>query len=502
MPIERRPQGTEQETRGRKYLDRYLGFPDDLTFADFHELSPEVRKQVLLRNPILRTDTYNRTMEYLTGESWKTPATYTLQMRRSQYGYLVAAGVSDLAQSLADTRITTEQIDFAKEYFSQTGGIRFFNEKKWRYVAEECGGQLPLSIDAVPDGTVVLPGDPVVRVSGPNELVAHFEPDFHRLFYPTLVATNAHEIARKIEPGRFIEVGLRGAVTDEQHLAAAKAMYIGGGLTYTSSDMAAAYYPRFTLVGTLGHRYVQSFEGEEQAFRHAVERLDAVTLLVDLNDTIAGIEIALRLKREFRETGKKIWLRLDSGDVKEQALYALDRQRQEGFLDPLRDKVVVEGIDDIEEISKIDKACVDAGFNPEAFIVYGAGGLLISDHTSRKDASTGFKLSQLADRPTIKFSDSPGKASLPGVPTLVMVEGKRVIAQESEFSSGDLLVPYISDGVLTQEDYFEKARASVDTSFDQVRDDIQARSRSGVSARTNELVVELKQRRTEGGEEK
>ena len=88
--------------RERELSQRYLGFPEDLSFNEFRLLSPEIRRQVILRNPIIQTDSYNRTMEHLAGEDWDKEGVYVLQFRKGRFGYLIAAGIRDAVQSIAD----------------------------------------------------------------------------------------------------------------------------------------------------------------------------------------------------------------------------------------------------------------------------------------------------------------------------------------------------------------------------------------------------------------
>jgi nicotinate phosphoribosyltransferase len=489
----------ETENLNFELNQRYLGFPEDLSYGEFRCLTPETRKQVILRNPILHTDSYNRTMEYLGSEDAKTEATYALQFRKSPHGYLILAGINELVEKISSITITQDQLDFAKDYFASTSGIKYFNPKVWQEIIDDHKGKIPIEIYAPPEGTAVLPGDPVLRVKGPNEVVAHFEPYFHHLFYPSLVATNAHEITRIVGPGRFIEVGLRGAETEEKHMIAVRAMYIGGGIKSTSSDMANAYYPQFNLVGTMGHRFVQAFETEEEAFRTAIERTDSISLLIDLNNSIDGIDLALKLKQEYRQTGKKIWIRLDSGNILEQTLYVLGKQKKLGMQDPTLDKVVVEGIEHLSEIDEIENAVTNKGIKPKDFVTYGAGYLLITDNTTRNDASTGFKITKLGDRPTAKFSDTPGKRSIPGEPTIIFKHGRRVISQVGE-KGWDLFRPVYKNGLNLVSDNIEIARANAIRSFDEISDEVAGQQRSQISPRTENLIFLLKQKVMRGGE--
>lgn len=462
-----------------------MGFPKGLTYADFRMLPEQVRRIIVGNNKIIQTDTYNRTMEYVQGEEGLAPETYVLQLRKAQEGYLIVYGVREQLENIAATRITQSELDFAKDFYANHARIPYFNPDKWQEIIDKYGGRLPLDVDAVADGTAILPGDPVMRVSGPGELVAHFEPYFHRIFYPSRVATIAHEIDEKVGRDRFIEVGKRGVANEETHLIAAAAMFVGGGINLTSNDAAVVCYEDLRDIGTIGHRFIQAAETEEQAFRRAIEKLDAVALLVDLHNSIHGIDLAIRLKEEYRNTGKRIWMRLDSGDVSAQTLYALQQFREKGFIDPLLDKIIVESVESVDEMAAIDKRAIDAGFDPKKFVLYGAGELLVYKDTGRSFASTGFKLTRHGARDTMKYSDSIGKASFPGTPTLVEFEGQRFVSQVGELNGGkDLLVPALRGGqVLFREDLGE-ARKIAESTFNAIKQAAQANSRSSISSET------------------
>ncbi len=431
-------------------IEKLLSFPQ-ISYDEFESLPQYFKRELMLRNRITNTDTYNRTMAtLLTDREWEVApdeaeklkllggeGTLTLQMRRSPFNYIVVCGVEEMLDQLLSIKISKEELAFAEEYYKRTANPNF-NAEMWRYVVEECDGRLPFEIHGVRDGSVVLPGEPLLTVSGPVELIAHFEPIFHRIFYASMVATRAHELREIIQsPDRFVEVGKRGAIDDNQHYLALRAMNLGGGFHLTSDDAGPGLFG-LTDAGTMGHRYVQAFKSEEAAFRHAIERLPAVSLLIDLVESYQGIDLALKLKNEYRDTDKKIWVRLDSGDIKDQVRYYLGKTNGLGLTDPLKDRLVVEGIDSLDEIREIEQMIErEFGNSAKRRVMYGAGGLLISEKTSRSDASTGFKLSEYTDelgelRSTMKFSSSPGKISYPGCTRLAIVDGKREILQDGE----------------------------------------------------------------------
>jgi len=383
-------------------------------------------------------------MDHIVGPEGLTPATYALQMRRSPHGYLIAMGMRPMLETFTQP-ITQSEVDFAADFYKNHANVPYFNRAMWQTIVDQYDGYIPIEVDSVPEGTALLPGDPVFRITGPSELVAHFEPRFHRVFYPSMVATTAHVIGREF-PGRFIEVGYRGSVTEEAHLIAARAMHAANGPHLTSNDAASAVHSDVKDVGTMGHRYVQSLSirdslTEIDAFRKAIDSCKTVYLLIDLIDSYRGIDIAIKLKEEYRNTDKYIGIRLDSGAVDEQTIYTLREFAKRGFLDPARDVVVVEGIESVDDMRRIDALVRQHGFDPDKNVSYGGGHLLVTKGTSRSDASTGFKLTKFGEYPTMKFSDSPGKESVPGVPTIFNGRGGRVIGQDGERIGKDLFVP-------------------------------------------------------------
>ncbi len=477
-------------TSADSLMKRYMEFPK-ITYAEFKTLPEGLRKEIIEKNRILQTDTYNRTMGYIKGDDWKKPETYVLQMRKAPHGYLIVDGVRDQIRKFVQMPVTQHELNFAVEFYANAR-VPFFNREMWQMVIDDHKGYLPLEIYCLPEGTAILPGDPVIRVRGPGELAAHFEPELHRVFYQSLVATAAHEIDQKIGAKRFIEVGKRGTPNEEMHLAAAVAMYDGGGINLTSNDAAVACYPFLKDVGTLGHRFIQFYDTEEEAFERAVTSTDATSLLIDLVDSQKGIEKALALKLKYRETGKKIWIRLDSGNIEQLTLYTLKRYKELGFTDPDLDKVVVEDISYVDEMVKIDKAAEDAGFDAKKHLLYGAGGLLVTKMKERSAASTGYKLSEVDGNPKMKFSDDAGKESIPGQATLVQTNRGRVIAQKGEYQQGeDLFVLAYSKGKMLLTEDSAATRAKVETTFKQVQPLIG--QQTPMSAITQEMKNHLRQ---------
>jgi nicotinic acid phosphoribosyltransferase len=223
-------------------------------------------------------------------------------------------------------------------------------------------------------------------------------------------------------------------------------------------------------VGTIGHRYISFYDTEEEAFERAINSLDSVTILIDLSDPWKGIEKALTLKAKYRHTGKKIWIRIDSGEKIPQVLYILRKYKEMGFTDPLLDKVVVEDLHTVDEMQLIDMAVAQEGFDVLNYIVHGGGGLLVTQDTQRANASSAYKSSLVNTTPKSKFSGDKGKASIPGRPELYVVEKKRIIGQENEIKNGrSLFKPVYRVGRIKIREDFDAVRQRVMTTFEEIK---------------------------------
>lgn len=162
-------------------------------------------------------------------------------------------------------------------------------------------------------------------------------------------------------------------------------------------------------------------------------------------DTYSGIEKLIELKKRFRSTGKSIAIRLDSGDLLDQALYALRRYREEGLTDPSLDKIVIADISNIDEIARIERELETMGFDPKAYVVYGLGGILVAKNKLRDTVSAAYKLTDREDGATGKLSNDIGKQAIPGTLNIEIRDGKRVIVQEDEPVCGERLMETVYD---------------------------------------------------------
>jgi len=268
------------------------------------------------------------------------------------------------------------------------------------------------SLRAVPEGTVVFPGIPLVRVEArvfEAQLVETAILNF--LNFQTLVATKASRIKQVAPKERLLEFGTRRAQEADAAVWGARAAYIAG--FHSTSNVLAGMRFGIPTSGTHAHSWVQGHDSEEDAFRQYAAALpDHVTLLVDTYDTLrSGVPNAIRIAKELERQGKKLrGIRLDSGDL------AYLSKRARAMLDEagLRETAIVASNDLDEHIIaelKAQGARID---------VWGVGTRLI---TAFDQPSLGGVYKLVAREkngklePVIKISGNPEKITNPGVKT-------------------------------------------------------------------------------------
>lgn len=429
------------------YKDSLHTFPD-ISYEEFQHITDiDVRRDIVKKNRILMTDTYNRTMEHTRGsEKNHETETYTLSFRKSpNKTYNVVYGVRNMIKDLFSYPITQAEFAFARDFYAaqkNTKGVSYFDTSIREDIIQNHGGMIPLTIKAVADGTVVKVNEPVLSVTGEwyGELAARFEPIFLRLFYTSAVATGAQMIEDILKSKRVVEFGMRSAINHDAHFDAIESCIVWMGLEWTSNDMAAAVYPQTYSAGTTAHRFYASYPTEDEAFELNIQKNEKVALLIDLADSYSGIRKAVALKKKYRHTNKPIAMRLDSGDLADQAIYALKLLHGEWMQDPLMDKIIIADIGSIEKLVEVENKIRDAGFDPEKYIAYGLGGLLVAKEKTRDALSAGYKLTQTGWGPTGKLSNDPGKEPIPGILNIELRDGQRFVVQDTEEIQGERLL--------------------------------------------------------------
>lgn len=223
-------------------------------------------------------------------------------------GYAIMAGVEQLVEYLNELTFTEEDVDYlrSKHIFSEDFLLYLKNFK--------CA----CDVWAIPEGTPIFPGEPIVTVRGPA-IQAQFIETMVLLCinHQSLIATKANRIVRAAQGRAVMEFGSRRAQGFDGAVYGARAAYIGGcvGTACTVSDQLFGV----PALGTMAHSWVQLFDSEYDAFKAYAEAYpNNCVLLVDTYNVLkSGIPNAIRVFNEvlvpqgFRPAG----IRIDSGDI-------------------------------------------------------------------------------------------------------------------------------------------------------------------------------------------
>lgn len=263
------------------------------------------------RNLTMLTDFYEITMAngYFKNNFKDTIAYFDMFYRKvpDSGGYVIMAGVEQLVEYLANLKFTKDDIAYLR--------ARGFGEDFLDYLANfkfEC------DVWAIPEGTPIFPGEPIVKVKGPV-IQAQFIETMVLLCinHQSLIATKANRISRAAQGRTVMEFGSRRAQGADGAVYGARAAYIGGcaGTACTISDEMFGV----PALGTMAHSWIQLFDSEYEAFKaYAEEYPDSCTLLVDTYNVLkSGIPNAIKVFNEvLKPQGKRPkGIRIDSGDI-------------------------------------------------------------------------------------------------------------------------------------------------------------------------------------------
>ena len=381
----------------------------------------------------LLTDLYELTMAAGYFESGKVEEKavfeYTIRRLPPHRNFILAAGLPQVVDYLLNLSFTAEEIDYLRglAQFRHVSPAFFDYLRDFRFTGD---------LFAIPEGTPVFPGEPVLTIRAP---IAEAQiPETYVLSavaFQSLVATKAAR-AVEVAGGRaVVEFGTRRAHSPEAGVFGARAAYIGG-CAGTSNTLAGFRYG-VPVMGTAAHSWIMSFPCEMDAFRKLQRVLGESTVqLLDTYDTLEGARRAAKL-------GGPLWgVRLDSGDFD-----SLSRQVR-AILDEanLRDaKIMVSGDLDEYRIREL----VRAGAPVDAFGV----GTQLAVSADAPNISAVYKLVEVEicgiKRFTAKYSDD--KTSFPGAKQVFRDVARDVVARSGECGKGEaLLRPIILGGRLIE----------------------------------------------------
>lgn len=267
-------------------------------------------------SPILATDLYQLTMAqgYWKCEIAEREAAFDMYFRRCPFNgaYAVMAGLETLVGVLRQLQFSASDLSYLGSLKGRTGQP-MFEERFLRYLEALRFG---CDLSAVPEGTVVFPYEPLVRVQGPILQAQLLETVLlNTLNFQTLIATKAARICLAAQGEPVIEFGLRRAQGLDGGLSASRAAFVGGCVG--SANVLAGKLLGIPVFGTHAHSWVMAFDSELEAFEaYARSHPDDSVFLVDTYGTLKGIQNAITVGLKLKEAGHKlVGIRLDSGDL-------------------------------------------------------------------------------------------------------------------------------------------------------------------------------------------
>ena len=321
-------------------------------------------------------------------------------------GYTVAAGLETLVDYLANFRFDDEDVAYLATVTGNDGAPLFRPE----YLQHLKDLEFSCDVDAVPEGTVMFPHEPFVRVRGPLLQAQLIETALLTLVnYATAVATQAARICYAAGGEPVYEFGARRAPGIDGAFTATRSAYVGG-FAGTSNVWAARHLglPPGAVKGTMAHSLVMSFDTESEAFEaYARQMPNNCVFLVDTYGTIEGVRHAIEAGRKLREAGHRmIGVRLDSGDLARLSRRARALLDEAGF----RDAAILATNDLNEHLIQSLK------LQGAAIAVWGVGTKLMVPALAGVYKLAAIRRAEGGEwEPKIKLSDQAVKTSIPGV---------------------------------------------------------------------------------------
>jgi nicotinate phosphoribosyltransferase len=358
----------------------------------------------------LLTDLYELTMAcgYWKSGTAAKEAVFHLCFRIAPFGsgFTLACGLATACDWLDAFHFTESDL----EYLGTLRGRderRLFEPAFLDYLGKL---RLECDVDAVPEGTVVFPHEPLLRVQGPILQAQLLETALlNYLNFQSLIATKAARVCLAARGEPVVEFGLRRAQGPDGGLTASRAAFIGG-CAGTSNVLAGKVYG-IPVKGTHAHSWVMAFDSELDAFAaYAKAMPNNSILLVDTYDSLEGVRHAVQIGQQLRREGHELaGIRLDSGDLAFLSIQARKILDEAGF-----PKAVILGSNDLDE--HIIESLKQQG---ATINVWGVGTRLVTAYDQPALGGV-YKLSAIrqpggAWEDKVKLSDQALKTTTPGI---------------------------------------------------------------------------------------
>lgn len=327
-------------------------------------------------------------------------------------GYAICAGLAQVIDYIENLHFDDDDIRYLE-------GLGIFDQDFLKYLSTF---RFSGDIYAVPEGSLIFPREPLVKVIAPIMEAQLIETAILNIInHQSLIATKAARVCYAAQGDGVMEFGLRRAQGPDSGTYGARAAIIGG-CRGTSNVLAGQMFD-VPVLGTHAHSWIMSFPDEYTAFHtYATLYPSACILLVDTYDTIrSGVPNAIRVFTEMREAGVPLTyygIRMDSGDLAYLSKLVRKMLDDAGFPD-----AVISASNDLDEYLieslKLQGATITS---------WGVGTNLI---TAKDNPAFGgvYKLAAIRTpdgtfRPKIKLSENTEKVTNPGNKTVYRVYDK------------------------------------------------------------------------------
>lgn len=368
------------------------------------------------QNLTLLTDLYELTMMqgYFKNKDQNETVIFDAFYRNNPYdgGFAISAGLEQLIQYI-------KELHFEDEDIAYLASLGIFEQDFLDYLHDF---KFTGDIYAIPEGTVIFPREPIVKVIAPIMQAQLVETAILNIInHQSLIATKAARVCYAAHGDGIMEFGLRRAQGPDAGTYGARAAIIGGCIG-TSNVLCGQLFD-VPVKGTHAHSWIMSFPDEYTAFKTYADMYpSACILLVDTYDTLkSGVPNAIRVFTEMREAGIHLsyyGIRLDSGDLAYLSKKARKMLDEAGFTD-----AVISASNDLDEF--LIQSLKDQG---AAITSWGVGTHLI---TSKDNPSFGgvYKLAAIMGKdkkfiPKIKLSENTEKVTNPGNKTIYRIYEK------------------------------------------------------------------------------
>lgn len=416
----------------------------------------------------------------------------------SKYDEIPLLGLQAFIKNYLSVKITKEEVDKAEIFWMKHVGV--FNREGWDTIVNEYDGFIPVTIYALPEGTITKPGIPSVTYECPNDRRLMWLPTFidtaliRALWYPSAVGARIRKIRKEIKtyfdlssdtydalPFALLDFSSRGTSSLESSMI--------GGYAYLTQFMGSDNVPAVVYTNELfnsemsgysvratEHSCMMCYDDEKESFRSLLKNMGAsgaiLSVVSDTWDIYKAVDLWCELAEEVKASGVQLVVRPDSGKFWEQLPVIFSKLdvgfgvtiNKKGFKVLNSVKVLWgDGVDE-NSVGRIFKLVTALGYSADC-ILTGSGGGLMQVDINRDSIAAAAKASVVTINGEDRFvSKQPktdlGKASKKGFFSVYRNDaGELYCAPEESEDREDLLELTYANGTTFTEYDLEEVRA-------------------------------------------